>query len=118
LIVVLDHNISDTEISTDSMRLSKHDEFLEQVSNSISEYRKVKLKSIAFLWNKRDLWQLEGLSEMAEFEKYRLEIERSWKKANYADEVIGWAHSNNNPDDIARVTEHLGKCGTPLSNIQ
>lgn len=107
LCIVLDHNSSDTAPEPDGARIEKHADFLEQVSNSIREYRKSKLKTILFLWNKRDLWELGNEDSLAEFHEFQKETVASWRNANYASETFDTVHSNEVPDDVAKVVEHF-----------
>lgn len=107
LCIVLDHNSSDTAKEPDGFRVEKHSDFLEQVANSIREYRSSKLKSILFLWNKHDLWGLATEDSLVEFDEFRKKTVAEWKKANYASEIYDMVHSNEVPDDVAQVVEHL-----------
>lgn len=109
LCIVMDHNSSDTAKEPDNSRIGKHSDFLEQVSNSIREYRKSKLKSILFLWNKHDLWGLADEDSLKEFDEFRTKTVAEWKNANYARKIFDTAHSNEIPDDVAQVVEHFIK---------
>lgn len=107
LCIVLDHNPSDISIEPEDERIIRHREFLEQVSNSIREYREAKLTSLFFLWNKRDLWEQADSDSLMKFTEFKEETIKDWRQANFASELGESMHSNELPDDVAQVVERL-----------
>ncbi|ETD79719.1 hypothetical protein U716_14920 [Rhodobacter capsulatus B6] len=103
LIIILDHNSSDDDRSFDEDRVAKHNEFLEQVSNSISMYRTEKLRKIMFLWNKRDLWQQSDSEELARFKSFTENVFNKWRQSNFANSVVQQPHSNEDASDVSFV---------------
>lgn len=103
LIIVLDHNSSDEEKTFDEGRIAKHNEFLDQVSSSISKYRSERLQRVMFLWNKRDLWQQAGAHDLTKFEDFKASVFGRWSGSNFADVVVQQSHSNEDASDVSSV---------------
>jgi GTPase SAR1 family protein len=109
LIVVMDHNISHTEISTDPERTRDTLKFQKQlIGHMRSEKRKANKPRLYILANKRDLWQKQAPNDLASFRAFIREIVIEWEKSNLIEGgVIDIEHSNLSPDDIARLLEMI-----------
>jgi hypothetical protein len=107
LCLVLDHNISDTDITVDSDRLKQHADFLTQIRYQLIDSKGRRKKWIEVLANKRDLWQQLPVEQKTEFEKFYNTEVKIWENGGFADNVNSSPHSNEIADDIARIMSKI-----------
>lgn len=109
LIVVIDHNQSETEKRLSDVRMDEHRQFARQLREKLKKGAPKKL--IVLLANKADIWRDISPEETAKFRAYIAEQHQVWASANLAQECVVAEHSNMSAEDMTVLTRVLGKVG-------
>lgn len=106
LLIILDHNDSNHERSTDRTRIRSNIEFQEQLRDFLGK-RPQKLSFVHLLLNKRDLWGDVSVPtpEQLHLKKFLVDEEKKWKHSNLAKEVNSVEYSNFNNGDIVALLD-------------
>jgi hypothetical protein len=115
LVVILDHNDSDTGTNIDEKRIAEHRGFLEQLRKYLDQ-QKITVGKVFFILNKRDLWSRNEPGEIRELRNLYEENLREWRKLSlsFAEEVVEL--SAHNSDQIAELSEKIRECATDISS--
>jgi hypothetical protein len=98
LIVFLDHNSGDAELTINNNRLTRHEEYLLQLEGFLKTEKVGKIKLIHFVLNKKDLWkQIRSVDKLVSWFEG---IVNDWSHKNFSDKVSHSQHSNNESADI------------------
>jgi len=103
LLVIVDHNLSDTKVAKSKKREEEHDNFLQQLLFKLQSNDKI--NKVHLILNKRDLWQKSKSS--TDLEAWFNSHVDQWQSANIAIEVTSDIHSNNESSDISKVISHI-----------
>jgi hypothetical protein len=104
LLVILDHNASDSDATIDHVRLDYGTTFQRQIRSYLKTERGGAPKpDVYIIGNKRDLW--EGESGRDHFVSYLNEGLASWQASNLANKATLLIHSNFEQDDIANLVK-------------
>ena len=109
LIVVIDHNQSETEKRLSEVRMDEHRQFAWQLREKLKKGGQKKL--IVLLANKADIWRDIGIEETAKFRGYAAEQHQTWANANLGNECVFAEHSNMSADNMTMLIRMLGKVG-------
>ena len=103
----LDHNTSDTLPKSNSSRLNKQREFVDQIART-HEYETLGARSILLLGNKSDLWSgtqatSVAMGKLLNHCENRLSVGAGFQKVRRIDQF-----SNRMPDNIAQAMQEIG----------
>lgn len=102
VVVLVDHNSSDSSAELDQERLRNHFEFLKQLRFRLKAKRQERpLKELLLLVNKRDLLPESGEASAVAV-RFRAELQ-AWTDVGYASKVSCRPHSNNSVDDLIAI---------------
>jgi GTPase SAR1 family protein len=107
LIVLLDHNSSDTDVVVDPQRLGVHQSFLTQVRHHLDHVNASPKKCILVLKNKADLWSAALPNEVRAFDVFCEQEADKWRAGNRANSVVIRSHSNQRVNDIAALMAEI-----------
>jgi len=117
LLVVLDHNNSETDTAVDPGRLEKNAEFLQQIRDHLREVGRDKKRWIEILMNKRDLWERGTKKQRESIEKFCREQMQKFTDGQYCEQSESHVHSNEIGDDIARLMSKVVGISSLQSNV-
>ena len=101
LIFFVDHNETSEYSIKSSDRLAEHDRFIVQVEPALK--KRGPLPKVHLLFNKRDLW--ENGTDSAVLRQWFESHAADWQRINVATDFTFGFHSNEKPQDIAKMME-------------
>lgn len=107
LVIILDHNPSDTEQRLSTDRLTEHEQFATQLQKHLSSGAKKRM--VILLGNKSDIWGELSSADKATFEVFLRKLHEPWKSSALCDECVLMIHSNRSAADMTAVKRVLGR---------
>lgn len=110
LMIILDHNASDSDKTVDQNRLDEQRNFLNQLRNKLEESNSLPKKGIKILMNKQDLWEKATSEEQKLLKDFCTEERKKWLSTDvdYAKPPISVDdHSNNKIDNIIEFVDQV-----------
>lgn len=107
LIVLIDHNTSNTDISIIGSRIEEHKSFVEILNHRITSTKEQKIGKVFFLVNKSDLWRQNSPKSITDWEQVAKDMFQNLYQELKRDIFDYLEFSNEKTDDINLIVEKI-----------